>query len=548
MAITLADLLSDPALGLVGEGRSEPPAQPIQWVAVTELEDPRPFLNGAEVVLTTGVRLKTGAAQRAFVRRAHDAGALAIGFGVGLTHRRIPAALLAEADAVGLPAFRVPYEVPFIAIGKTVADALSADHYAGLEDLLEGHAVLASALLGAGGLSALLGELARMLGSDVALFQYGACIARASRPGLPAPAPRTAPTGSSLPSSTLPLSAPTAVTLPASGPTGDAPTADALPASTLPASAPTADALPASAPTGDALPASAPTGDAEPVSWHRLPVATGLKDRCTLAIAEPYGRSAVVDYAQSLISVELTNRARNRTGARTAAGQLLEDVVRGTLSGAEAAVRLASSGIDTTLRHSVLIVDVASGQRRALRTLPLPDGWDDGATGLVDDRLVLVLPAGATPDPAGLSRYLHGAGLTARIGVGGTYAQPNGLRWSYFEAREALQRGQPLNVADRLSLTSLLMASADVPLADLAAETLRPLEAFDDSHGAGLLTTLQRYLDLDGSVAAVAAALDLHRNTIRYRLQQVVTLTGYDPAVTADRVHLYLALRVRALG
>ncbi|PPB49024.1 PucR family transcriptional regulator [Arthrobacter pityocampae] len=528
MAITLADLLSDPALGLVGEGRSEPPAQPIQWVAVTELEDPRPFLNGAEVVLTTGVRLKTGAAQRAFVRRAHDAGALAIGFGVGLTHRRIPAALLAEADAVGLPAFRVPYEVPFIAIGKTVADALSADHYAGLEDLLEGHAVLASALLGAGGLSALLGELARMLGSDVALFQYGACIARASRPGPPAPAPRTAPTASSLPASTLPASAPT----------GDAPAGGALPTS----------ALPASAPTGDAPTVDTPTGDAGPVSWHRLPVATGLKDRCTLAIAEPYGRSAVVDYAQSLISVELTNRARNRTGARTAAGQLLEDVVRGTLSGAEAAVRLASSGIDTTLRHSVLIVDVASGQRRALRTLPLPDGWDDGATGLVDDRLVLVLPAGATPDPAGLSRYLHGAGLTARIGVGGTYAQPNGLRWSYFEAREALQRGQPLNVADRLSLTSLLMASADVPLADLAAETLRPLEAFDDSHGAGLLTTLQRYLDLDGSVAAVAAALDLHRNTIRYRLQQVVTLTGYDPAVTADRVHLYLALRVRALG
>ncbi|WP_043440388.1 PucR family transcriptional regulator [Arthrobacter sp. L77] len=489
MAITLADLLSDPALGLVLEGRSEPPAQPIQWVAVTELEDPRPFLNGAEVVLTTGVRLKTGAAQRAFVRRAHDAGALAIGFGVGLTHRRIPAALLAEADAVGLPAFRVPYEVPFIAIGKRVADALSADHYAGLEDLLEGHAVLASALLGPGGLAALLGELARMLGTDVALFQYGACIARAL--GRAARSP-------------------------------DGPGV---------AAAPRADA-----------------GDPDPVTWHRLPVATGLKDRCTLAIAEPYGRTAVVDYAQSLISVELTNQARNRTGARAASGQLLEDVVRGSLGGAEAAARLAGSGIDTTLRHSVLIVDVASGQRRALRTLPLPDGWNGGATGLVDERLVLVLPAGAMPDPAGLGRYLHGAGLTARIGVGGSYAQPSGLRWSYFEAREALQRGQPLNIADRLSLTSLLMASADVPLADLAAETLRPLEAFDSAHGAGLLTTLQRYLDLDGSVAAVAADLDLHRNTIRYRLQQVVALTGYDPAVTADRVHLYLALRVRALG
>ena len=33
---------------------------PIQWVAVTELEDPRPFLSGAEVVLTTGVRRLEG--------------------------------------------------------------------------------------------------------------------------------------------------------------------------------------------------------------------------------------------------------------------------------------------------------------------------------------------------------------------------------------------------------------------------------------------------------------------------------------------------------
>ncbi|MDQ0735925.1 PucR family transcriptional regulator [Arthrobacter agilis] len=542
MAITLTDLLTDAALGLVAEGRTAAPPHPIEWVAVTELEDPRPFLNGAEVVLTTGVRLKTGAAQRAFVRRAHEAGALAIGFGVGLTHQRIPTAVLAEADDVGLPAFRVPYEVPFIAIGKRVADALSADRFAGLEELLEGHAVLASALLGPGGLEALLGELARMLGTDVALFQYGARIAGASsspgRGGTPGARGAGGAGG---------VHGVLGVGVGGAGAGAGGRAADVAEGRAAGVAGGVSD--PGARGTAGTVGASA-TADAPdaPTPWHRLPIATGLKDRCTLAIAEPYGRAAVVEYAQNLISVELTNQARNRTGVRNAVGQLLEDVVRGTLAGAEAAARLAGAGIDTALRHGVLIVDVASGQRRALRTLPLPDGWNGVSAGLVDERLVLVLPAGATPDPADLGRYLHGAGLTARIGVGGTYAQPNGLRWSYFEAREALQRGQALNIADRLSLTSLLMTSADVPLADLAAETLKPLEAFDEAHGAGLLATLQRYLDLDGSVAAVAAALGLHRNTVRYRLQQVVTLTGYDPAVTADRVHLYLALRIRALG
>ncbi|THJ66525.1 PucR family transcriptional regulator [Arthrobacter echini] len=484
MALTLLDLLSDPVLALVPEGRSPASMLPVQWVAVTELEDPRPFLTGAEVVLTTGVRLRTVSTQRSFVRSTHAAGALAIGFGIGFAHERTPPALLAEADAVGLPVFRVPYDVPFIAIGKKVSDSLSADHYAGLEDLLEGHAVLASALLGAGGLGALLDRLARMLGTDVALFQYGARIAGAGT------APRELPA------------------------TGDTAVGDRLTPGTR---------------------------------WHRVPIATGLKDRCTLAIGEPYAHSGVVDYAQSLISVELTNQARNRKGARRALGQLLEDVVRGTLAGPDGAARLASSGIDATQRHSVLIIDVAANHRRTLGTLPLPDGWSEARSGMVDDRLVLVLPTSGTPDPARLTGYLDGAGLTSRIGVGGAYTHPNGLRWSYFEAREALLRGQSLNRADRLSLTSLLMSSADVPLADLAAETLGPLEAFDDTHGAGLTMTLQRYLELDGSVAAVAAELDVHRNTVRYRLQQVIALCGYDPSVTADRVHLYLALRVRAL-
>jgi purine catabolism regulator len=61
------------------------------------------------------------------------------------------------------------------------------------------------------------------------------------------------------------------------------------------------------------------------------------------------------------------------------------------------------------------------------------------------------------------------------------------------------------------------------------------------------MLTLEKYLAHNGSVAAVADILQLHRNTVRYRLQQIVELTGYDPAVTADRVHLYLALNVRAL-
>jgi purine catabolism regulator len=59
------------------------------------------------------------------------------------------------------------------------------------------------------------------------------------------------------------------------------------------------------------------------------------------------------------------------------------------------------------------------------------------------------------------------------------------------------------------------------------------------------MATLRTYLELDGSVGAVADRMGLHRNTVRYRLQQVSDLSGYDPSNTADRVQLWLALAAR---
>ncbi|HET7414836.1 MAG TPA: PucR family transcriptional regulator ligand-binding domain-containing protein, partial [Arthrobacter sp.] len=179
MAVTLAELIATPRLDLrlVGSAAGDATA-PIQWVAVTELADPTPFLSGGEVLLTTGLRQQTTEAQRDFVRRADQAGVLAIGFGSGLSHQSVPAALIDEADQQSMPVFEVPYPTPFMAIGKLVADAQSADHYAKLERLLKSHQILASALLSGGGLESMLQKLSAMLGAPLELTQYGAHVYR----------------------------------------------------------------------------------------------------------------------------------------------------------------------------------------------------------------------------------------------------------------------------------------------------------------------------------------------------------------------------------
>jgi purine catabolism regulator len=290
----------------------------------------------------------------------------------------------------------------------------------------------------------------------------------------------------------------------------------------------------------------APTAD----GWASYPIPTGRRDACTLWLRQPFIDSGIVSYAQNLISVELNNMVKQRQSQRAMAGQVLDDVIHGTLETIEAARRLAGVGINSTRKNVVLVAE-STAHHKQLVSISLPQALEGGVSAVVGKDLVTVVSddgSSATALAKSLSDHLQEAGIHAVIGIGGAYTKPNGLRWSYFEARDAAAHGLPVNEPERLSLTSLLLASEDVPLADMASESLTPLRKFDAAHGAELVATLESYLNHNGSVAAVAEALTLHRNTVRYRLAQITELTGYDPSQTQDRVQLWLALAVQRLG
>jgi len=76
-----------------------------------------------------------------------------------------------------------------------------------------------------------------------------------------------------------------------------------------------------------------------------------------------------------------------------------------------------------------------------------------------------------------------------------------------------------------------------------ASELRRPLARLGrDRSGAGLLHTLQAWFTCDESSAATAAALDIHRNTLDYRLRRIEALTGLDLARSEDRLLLYVSV------
>ncbi|MBN3512196.1 PucR family transcriptional regulator [Mycolicibacterium nivoides] len=122
--VLVGDVLDVRALGLVAVEVCHRDA-PVRWVATSELADPGPFLEGGEILLTTG--LETGAWHDqwdGYVRRLADAGVAAVGFAIGLTHAETPAALAAACRRHQLNLFEVPRRTTFVAISRHVAHLL----------------------------------------------------------------------------------------------------------------------------------------------------------------------------------------------------------------------------------------------------------------------------------------------------------------------------------------------------------------------------------------------------------------------------------------
>ncbi len=118
-------------------------------------------------------------------------------------------------------------------------------------------------------------------------------------------------------------------------------------------------------------------------------------------------------------------------------------------------------------------------------------------------------------------------------GVSGVHRGREGYRNAHREAKQVVEcirrfspaGGPALFSADELGVGSLLLSSSDGDaVGSFADETVG--ELVREHSKADLLTTLVSFFDNMGSIRGSAAALDVHENTIRYRLSRIEELTG----------------------
>ncbi|WP_157253398.1 PucR family transcriptional regulator [Nonomuraea typhae] len=150
----------------------------VRWVAVSELEDPTPFLEGSELLLTTGMRLTGNFTP--YVARLVERGVAGLGFGVGLTHDTVPSELVAAATTAGLPLLEVPRETPFIAIGKVVSELLAAEQYEEITRAFAAQGRLTRAALRPEGMNAVIDRLAKEVDGWAALLDETGAVRHAT--------------------------------------------------------------------------------------------------------------------------------------------------------------------------------------------------------------------------------------------------------------------------------------------------------------------------------------------------------------------------------
>ena len=122
------------------------------------------------IMLTTGVRLRGNAdAQRALVEQLAAGGASALGFGVGLGFKRVPAALVEAAREHAYPVFAVPYETPFREIIHFIDSALTSGEEHVFRRLTALQRYLVDALRTPQPEQAMVDRLARFLDAGVVL-------------------------------------------------------------------------------------------------------------------------------------------------------------------------------------------------------------------------------------------------------------------------------------------------------------------------------------------------------------------------------------------
>ncbi|MDR4533807.1 PucR family transcriptional regulator ligand-binding domain-containing protein [Glutamicibacter sp. PS] len=481
-------------------------ASEIGGVHISELADPTDYLDGGELLLTTGLLMASGQLSPGpYVQRLKDHGVAALGLGLGPSLREVPTALLEACQKYELDLVLIPEQAAFQEVTRRFWSLSMAGSSEGISGLVGTQTALARAAIRPDAGLAVLKALAQALGGWAAYLS--------DENGRDLVWPETAQ--------------------------GYLPTLRAE-----------AQRL-----SRNAAP-SAATFQLQNHPAVLYPIHLGAKVHGVLGIGP--GRRLTPADRQVLLTVTvlLTLRARNHEQQVQTHATLAAAVAKLVVNGHLEAARLLAedAGLrDIPARVAILGVRGAPTELSPaelgciLETLPACDqlhftqalaagapyfGTDDAAYYVLDESL---LTASATTDGADTSPNTSppSAGSTPLGGAGITAILATGCDASNVAEKFATLAADLVHVpAGRVHL----LAASPQARADAWVLTLSSYQRAD------LLGAVTGYLRCRGVWDQAARHLGVHRNTLRYRIQLAQSLLEVDLDDPDAAAHLWLAL------
>lgn len=139
------------------------------------------------------------------------------------------------------------------------------------------------------------------------------------------------------------------------------------------------------------------------------------------------------------------------------------------------------------------------------------------------------------------------------IGVGRVYSNSFELYKSFGEAKKAAEYARIKDVKvvfyeDMGIYRILSYENLGQELELFRMEMLEPIITYDREKDSELIRTLENYFACNGNMTQLAKELDVHYNTVVYRLQKISELTKLDLSDEEDLLNLQIALKIHRIN
>ncbi|MDQ0680441.1 purine catabolism regulator [Arthrobacter pascens] len=489
--------------------------EPIMWVHSSDLEDPTPFLDPGQLLLTDGTQFPqntttadpaagsplppapNGKGYDEYVRRLVEHEIRGLGFATQVIHGALPPGLEEACRKQGLPLLEVPDRTPFIAIIRMVADYLAKEEHARAEWSLQAQRAISRAALRPDGLTSILGELERQLHSWVALYDAAGNYVRM---------PRNRPVPSGIASEV------------------NTEVRNALDLGTRSA--------------------SHLEIEGQSVTLQTLGRKGGLRGALVLGAIEPLdpARTDIVNSVIGLASLALEQARTLDTARRHLRAGVFEQLLAGST---DVALKTARQVWGQLPREPLLVT--ASRQENPTPNLLealelLADDYRGAVFYALRGEMLVVLAGRAHQDKVLELLQRHGApcGISAE-------ATMEGLPGAVEEAGRALRRaaelGRPMVEFSELSESGMLGLLREAKAGPVARGLLQPLIAHDEAEETELLATVREWFANNCVWDKTARRLGVHRHTLRNRIDAAGRILGLNLDGMRDRLELFAAVQ-----